>query len=111
MPGSLSFIFIPRMENDMQRIEKIVKITISSFLAVAAVSSALQPTTTFAATANEKCYGIVKKGMNDCATATQSCAGSATKDRQPDAFIFVPKGLCQKIVGGNLSPLSSDTHK
>lgn len=51
----------------------------------------------------EKCYGIVKAGLNDCATATASCAGSSTKDRQNDAFVFVPKGLCQKIVGGNLT--------
>ena len=51
---------------------------------------------------SEKCYGIVKAGMNDCATAKQSCAGSATKDSQPDAFIFLPKGACQKIVGGSL---------
>lgn len=51
----------------------------------------------------EKCYGIVKAGMNDCATATQSCASSATKDRQPDAFIFLPKGDCLKIAGGSLT--------
>ncbi len=50
----------------------------------------------------EKCYGIVKMGMNDCATATASCAGSATKDNQADAFLFVPKGMCDKIVGGKL---------
>ena len=50
---------------------------------------------------NEKCYGIVKAGMNDCATSTSSCAGSAKKDAQPDAFIFMPKGLCSKIVGGS----------
>jgi uncharacterized membrane protein len=52
----------------------------------------------------EKCYGIVKAGLNDCATATASCAGSATKDSQPDAFILLPKGTCTKIVGGNLAP-------
>lgn len=51
----------------------------------------------------EKCYGVVKAGMNDCATATASCAGSATKDNQPDAFIFTPTGLCQKLVGGHLN--------
>jgi uncharacterized membrane protein len=51
----------------------------------------------------EKCYGIVKAGKNDCATATQSCAGSAAKDNQPDAFIFLPKGVCEKIVGGSLT--------
>ena len=51
----------------------------------------------------EKCYGIVKAGLNDCATAAQSCAGSATKNNQSDAFIFLPKGACEKIVGGNLT--------
>lgn len=52
-----------------------------------------------------KCYGIVKAGMNDCQTATHSCAGSATKDKQPDAFIFLPTGICERIVGGNLEPI------
>jgi len=51
----------------------------------------------------EKCYGIVKAGLNDCQTATTSCAGSATKDSQADAFLFLPKGLCEKIVGGSLT--------
>lgn len=50
----------------------------------------------------EKCYGIVKAGMNDCMTSTTSCAGSATKNSQPDAFLLVPKGTCNKIVGGSL---------
>ncbi|MBE8221147.1 MAG: DUF2282 domain-containing protein [Bdellovibrionales bacterium] len=50
----------------------------------------------------EKCYGIVKAGQNDCSTNTTSCAGSAKKNAQKDAFIVVPKGLCKKIVGGSL---------
>lgn len=50
----------------------------------------------------EKCYGIVKAGMNDCQTTKTACAGSATKDNQNDAFIFLPKGTCEKIVGGSL---------
>lgn len=41
--------------------------------------------------------------MNDCATARDSCAGSAKKDQQGDAFLLLPKGLCSKIVGGNLT--------
>lgn len=51
---------------------------------------------------NEKCSGIVKAGKNDCATATNSCAGSATKDAQKDVWIYVPKGTCSKIVGGTV---------
>lgn len=50
----------------------------------------------------EKCYGVVKAGQNDCATKTSSCAGSSKTDGQKDAFIAMPKGLCDKLVGSSL---------
>jgi uncharacterized membrane protein len=50
----------------------------------------------------EKCYGIVKAGKNDCQTAVSACAGTATKDSQKDAWIYLPKGSCEKIVGASL---------
>lgn len=53
--------------------------------------------------AMEKCYGIAAAGKNDCQTANNSCAGQTTKDRQADAFINLPKGLCSKIAGGSLA--------
>lgn len=53
----------------------------------------------------EKCYSVVKAGQNDCATKSSSCAGSSKTDGQTDAFIAVPKGLCDKLVGS--SPKSS----
>lgn len=52
----------------------------------------------------EKCYGVAEAGKNDCATATSSCAGTSTEDRQADAFIAVPEGTCDKIAGGSLEP-------
>lgn len=55
----------------------------------------------------EKCYGIARAGHNDCATAVSSCAGTATRDAVPTAFIAVPKGTCEKIVGGSLKPGSA----
>lgn len=55
----------------------------------------------------EKCYGIVKAGQNDCQTANSACAGTAEKDGKPDAFIALPKGSCEKIVGGSLKPKTS----
>ncbi len=55
----------------------------------------------------EKCYGIAAAGQNDCATATSSCAGTSKVDRQGDAFVAVPKGLCLKVVGGSLEPKTS----
>lgn len=52
---------------------------------------------------NEKCYGIVKAGKNDCQTAVSACSGSAKKDSQKDAWIYLPKGTCEKIVGASLT--------
>jgi len=49
---------------------------------------------------NEKCYGVVKAGQNDCQTATSSCAGTSKRDAQADAWIYVPAGTCDRIVGG-----------
>jgi uncharacterized membrane protein len=86
----------------MKKIKGIVISAITALLTIAISEAALAAAHPDKTQTMEKCYGIVKAGLNDCATATQSCAGSATKDSQPDAFIFVPKGLCVKIVGGNL---------
>jgi uncharacterized membrane protein len=54
------------------------------------------------APAVEKCFGVAKAGKNDCQTATSSCAGTSKKDGAKDAWLSVPKGTCDKIVGGSL---------
>jgi uncharacterized membrane protein len=51
----------------------------------------------------EKCYGVSKAGKNDCQTAASSCAGTSKKDAQTDPWVSVPKGVCEKLVGGKLS--------
>lgn len=53
----------------------------------------------------EKCFGIAKAHENDCAVKNSShaCAGQATKDGEKDAYVYVPKGTCKKIVGGSLT--------
>ena len=56
----------------------------------------------------EKCFGIAKTGKNDCQTASSSCAGTSKQDRQPDAWIYVPNGTCDKISGGSLTPKTTD---
>ena len=82
------------------------------------VSSALAALAALAATATiahsgpaekpgysfEKCYGIVKAGLNDCQTATHSCAGTSTADNQGDSWVYVPSGTCAKVTGGSLDP-------
>jgi uncharacterized membrane protein len=52
----------------------------------------------------EKCYGVAKAGKNDCQTATSSCAGTAKKDNQADAWIYLPAGTCDKIAGASKEP-------
>jgi len=49
----------------------------------------------------EKCYGVAKAGKNDCKGLSNSCAGQATRDGE--GFLAVPKGLCEKLVGGSLA--------
>jgi uncharacterized membrane protein len=52
----------------------------------------------------EKCYGIVKAGQNDCFGQGNACGGTSKKDNDPQAWIYVPKGTCEKITGGQLAP-------
>jgi uncharacterized membrane protein len=86
----------------MKTKDKLIRSAIASVLALTSASALFIVNDAMAAQETEKCYGIAKKGMNDCQTASQSCAGSATKDNQVDAFILLPKGTCDKIVGGML---------
>ena len=54
--------------------------------------------------ATEKCYGVAKAGKNDCAAGPgTTCAGTSKKDAQGDAWMFLPAGTCEKLVGGSLT--------
>jgi len=60
------------------------------------------PTPTFKA---EKCYGIAKAAKNDCAsTGSNSCGGTSKINSDPKAWIYVPEGYCERIVGGSKTP-------
>lgn len=48
----------------------------------------------------EKCYGVVKAGMNDCDSADVANCDKSVLDADPNYWIWVPKGLCNKLVGG-----------
>lgn len=52
----------------------------------------------------EKCYGVAKAGRNDCGTATHNCAGESKIDGDKTAWIHLPSGVCDKIVGGSKTP-------
>lgn len=49
------------------------------------------------------CYGINAAYKNDCKSADHSCAGQDAKARDPQTFVLVPAGVCQKIAGGSLT--------
>ena len=51
-----------------------------------------------------KCYGINAAHKNDCKSPGHSCAGQDNKARDPNAFVAVPAGLCEKIAGGSTTP-------
>jgi uncharacterized membrane protein len=59
-------------------------------------------------TEKEKCYGVVKAGKNDCAAASgsHSCHAAAPADGLGDEWIAVPKGLCERLANGSLTPVS-----
>ena len=61
----------------------------------------------------EKCYGVAKAGHNDCGNAagTHSCAGYSTVDGDGGEWLALPKGTCEKLVGGSLTPKTEDMKK
>ncbi len=51
-----------------------------------------------------KCYGVNAAYKNDCKSPGHSCAGQDAKARDPNAFIAMPAGLCEKLAGGSTEP-------
>lgn len=49
-----------------------------------------------------KCKGVAKKGKNDCGANGHGCGGYAKKDNDPNEWIYVPQGVCEKIAGGKV---------
>jgi len=49
----------------------------------------------------EKCAGVAKAGKNDCGSldGSHECGGMSAKDDDPNEWVYVPKGTCEKIGG------------
>jgi uncharacterized membrane protein len=45
----------------------------------------------------EKCAGAAKKGQNDCGANGHSCAGQGKTDNDPNEWVYLPKGACEKM--------------
>lgn len=52
----------------------------------------------------EKCYGVARAGKNDCASRAgkNSCAGRAVNDAEAHQWVYVPRGLCEKLANGEV---------
>ncbi len=50
----------------------------------------------------EKCAGVARAHMNDCAGNGHTCAGQATSERSPNEWVYVPTGTCAKLAGGKV---------
>lgn len=53
----------------------------------------------------ERCFGVTRQGHNDCATPKHSCAMQSTADRDPEEWIMMETGLCERMVGGRAETL------
>jgi uncharacterized membrane protein len=83
----------------------------TALASLALLGTATLATPAFAAKGDtEKCAGIVKAGANDCGTSKSACAGSAKTDRDPEAWVLVPKGTCAKIAGGMVTDKPENMH-
>ena len=92
----------------MNKSASLLHAAVASLIAVGLTASI---TPSFAAKGDtEKCAGIVKGGKNDCGTSRNACAGQVKADNDPEAWITVPKGVCEKIVGGRVQSSRDAKH-
>ena len=79
-----------------KKTKSVTALTVAS--AFAASVAIVGATPVLAADEMEQCYGVAKKGENDCkAGPGTSCAGTSTVDYQGNAWKLVKKGTCTKI--------------
>jgi uncharacterized membrane protein len=59
----------------------------------------------------EQCAGVIKAGKNDCATSANACHGHVSTDSNPEAWIYLPAGTCDRIVGARVVKVADPTPK
>lgn len=85
----------------------LVQTVISTALALSVTAFA---SNAFAAHENEEqCAGVIKAGKNDCATSRNQCHGHVATDSDAMAWIYLPKGTCDRIANAHLVQASDPT--
>jgi len=91
----------------MSKNDHVLRLAVSSLFAFGALAvgeSALAD-----APAMEQCAGVVKAGANDCATSTNACHSHVTSDSNPEAWVYLPKGTCERLAGAHLVKVADPT--
>jgi len=78
----------------------------NTIIVVSALAAALSMTAAGVAKAQdtEQCFGVAKAGKNDCKAGAHDCKGMSKVDSDPQSFVLVPVGTCDKIAGGSMKP-------
>jgi uncharacterized membrane protein len=84
----------------MKASNALIHAALSGLIAVG-LSGAMATSAVAADKDKEKCFGVAKKGQNDCGTAAHDCAGKAASDNMPTEWKYVAKGTCEQV-GGKL---------
>ena len=50
----------------------------------------------------EQCAGVVRAGLNDCASSEHACSGMNTENNYESDWLWVPSGTCHKIAGSHV---------
>ena len=85
--------------------QTLIRTALASALALGAISAQAGPVAPDKT--KDKCFGVAMAGANDCASASgsHSCAGTATKDKDPGDWKYVEKGTCEKMGGTTKPPM------
>lgn len=86
--------------------KKIAQASLASVIALSLLGSNIEPV--LAAAADIKCYGIAAAAKNDCGTVVSSCAATIAQPKACYAWIYAPKGLCEKIADSSVGNPAKD---
>jgi len=105
--ASVAIYHLTQESTQVSKQSPILQLAISSVLALS--GTAFTSNVLAADESMEQCAGIAKAGKNDCATSTNDCHGHVTSNNNPEAWVYVPKGTCDRIAGGRVVQVKDPT--
>lgn len=86
----------------MKEQKKIISATLTGLIALGALTPSIANATPDQPYQWEKCSGIAKAGLNDCAAldGSHACSGKAKRTNSDVEWVYTPHGTCTKITGG-----------